>query len=33
VEAGDNTAAGVLELTGGVGVEVSIEAVGYPGRC
>jgi alcohol dehydrogenase len=28
VEAGDNTAAGVLELTGGV--DVSIEAVGYP---
>jgi hypothetical protein len=30
VEAGDNTAADVLELTGGVGVDVSIEAVGYP---
>jgi alcohol dehydrogenase len=31
VEAGDNIAADVLELTGGVGVDVSIEAVGYPG--
>src|SRR5204863_65751 len=30
VEAGDNTTADVLELTGGVGVDVSIEAVGYP---
>jgi alcohol dehydrogenase len=30
VEAGDNTAADVLELTGGVGVDVSIGAVGYP---
>jgi len=29
VEAGDNTA-DVLELTGGVGVDVSSEAVGYP---
>ena len=30
MEAGDNTAADVMELTGGVGVDVSIEAVGYP---
>src|SRR5439155_6491227 len=30
VEAGDNTKADVLELTGGTGVDVSIEAVGYP---
>ena len=30
MEAGDNTAADVLELTGGTGVDVSIEAVGYP---
>jgi len=30
VEAGDNTTADVLALTGGVGVDVSIEAVGYP---
>jgi threonine dehydrogenase-like Zn-dependent dehydrogenase len=30
---GDNTAADVLELTGGVGADVSIEAVGYPGPC
>ena len=30
VEAGDNTTADVLELTGGVGVDVSIEAVGFP---
>jgi alcohol dehydrogenase len=30
VEASDNTTAEVLELTGGVGVDVSIEAVGYP---
>jgi threonine dehydrogenase-like Zn-dependent dehydrogenase len=28
VEARDNTAAGVLELTGGAGVDVSMEAVG-----
>ena len=33
VEAGDNTAADVLELTGGVGVDVSIEAVSYPELC
>jgi hypothetical protein len=30
VEARDNTAADVLELTGGMGVDVKIEAVGYP---
>ena len=30
VEAGDNTTADVLALTDGVGVDVSIEAVGYP---
>jgi alcohol dehydrogenase len=30
VEAGDNTTAEVLALTGGAGVDVSIEAVGYP---
>ncbi len=30
VEAGDTTTSDVLELTGGVGVDVSIEAVGYP---
>ena len=30
VEAGDNTTAEVLALTNGVGVDVSIEAVGYP---
>ena len=30
VEAGDNTTAEVLDLTGGAGVDVSIEAVGYP---
>ncbi|MFI5086679.1 MAG: hypothetical protein ACHP7K_12195 [Actinomycetales bacterium] len=28
VEARDNTAAGFLELTGGAGVDVSMEAVG-----
>lgn len=30
VEAGDTTRADVMELTGGTGVDMSIEAVGYP---
>ena len=30
VEAGDSTVADVMALTGGAGVDVSIEAVGYP---
>jgi hypothetical protein len=33
VEASDNTATDVLELTGGVGVDVSIEASATPRCC